>query len=89
MESRGIETGKKLMSMVNSYNNQEILDFIQNVTSDHRTLQQSAFRVFMKCVDVWAENYNSGNYDLRNEQTCKMSAEIKKLFEDNLYVPMI
>lgn len=89
MESRGIETGKKLMNIVNSYNVQEITDFVNVVTTDHRTLQQSAFRTFMKCVEVWAENYESGNYDLRNEQTCKMSAEIKKLFEDNIYVPMI
>ena len=55
----------------------------------HRTLQQSAFSTFMACIRTWAEMYEEGCYDLRNEETCRMSAEIVKLFGGDLYVPFI
>lgn len=55
----------------------------------HRTLQQSAFSTFMACIRTWAEMYEAGCYDLRNEETCRMSAEIVKLFGGDTYVPFI
>jgi hypothetical protein len=33
--------------------------------------------------------YEKGCYDLRNEETCRMSAEIVKLFGGDTYVPFI
>ena len=55
----------------------------------HRTLQQSAFGTFLLCIEKWAEMYEKGCYDLRNEETCRMSAEIVKLFGGDTYVPFI
>ena len=48
--------------------------------------QQSAFSTFLSCIKEWAEMYKEGCYDLRNEETCRMSAEIVKLFGGDTYV---
>lgn len=58
----------------------------------HRTLQQSAFSTFLLCIKEWAEMYEEGCYDLRNEATCRMSAEMwtaLQLFDRDTYVPFI
>jgi hypothetical protein len=49
--------------------------FALALARQHRTLQQGAFRVMLACVEEWARAYENGNYDLRNEATCKASHE--------------
>jgi hypothetical protein len=49
--------------------------FAKTLVCEHRTLQQGAFRVILACVEEWARAYENGNYDLRNEATCKASHE--------------
>ena len=66
-------------------------EFAENIVyRTHRTLQQSMFAVFMECIKLWGVMYAEGNYDLRNEETCKKAHDIMKLFgEDATYLPLI
>ena len=83
------DIAKALMHGVNGFSI-EHNDFVQVVTTDHRTLQQSAFRLFYACIVEWADLYKTGRYDLRNEATCKACFEIMELFEQRkLYIPMV
>jgi hypothetical protein len=61
-------------------------EFANQVTSEHRYLQQEMFNAMMKCVENWEKNYDSGHYDARNEYACKASkAMIDGLKQANLY----
>jgi len=80
-----------LMKVVNCMNNSS-KDFVNVVCNDHRTLQQSAFRLFSNCIREWArQSENMSRYsDLRNEQTLKLSAKILKVLdEDDSHIPLI
>ena len=52
------------------------------ITNEHRTLQQSAGSGILKTIQTWAEDYETGNYDLRNEDICRKSAIMVKALED-------
>ena len=54
--------------------------FVDRVMSEHKTLQQQMFRLFMSVVERWAEQEH---YDVRNEYTILKSKEIIKLLEEN------
>ncbi len=88
-------TGKEMASMfedfVNTFDNKSKKEFAENIVyRTHRTLQQSMFAVFMECIKLWGVMYDQGNYDLRNEETCKKAHDIMKLFgEDATYLPLI
>ena len=63
--------------------------FAEALMNDHRTLQQSAMRVFMLCIREWAKCNESGRYDGRNEYTCKLAAAIMKLPEAEFLPPLV
>jgi hypothetical protein len=44
--------------------------------SDHRTLQQNKMRLIMEMLKVWDNDFVNGNYDMRNEQTCRVANKI-------------
>jgi hypothetical protein len=62
--------------------------FVNKVTTQHRTLQQSTFKLFMDCIKKWSEMDGNGFYDLRNEQTVKLSKKITESLKDE-YIPFI
>ena len=87
--AQSAEAAKDLINVLNafSFDNES---FASEVLASHRTLQQSAFRVFIACIEKWAEAYESGCYDLRNEQTAKLShAMWNDYLKDNNVVPFI
>lgn len=47
--------------------------FADTVTSEHRYLQQEMFNAMMKCIENWADAYDNGQYDSRNEYAVKAS----------------
>ena len=53
--------------------------FADAVVHEHRTLQQSLFRLFMDVVERWAEMDTRELYDLRNEHTVRMSKKILEI----------
>lgn len=81
-------TGEELAKEFTKYINVMCRDddeFINIITRQHRTLQQCAFALFMKCVKEWSEQEQC---DARNEHTIKMCKEIMKI-ENIEYVPFI
>jgi hypothetical protein len=86
----GQEQANKFADFMNVMGRAEQKAFVEKLCrGTHRTLQQSAFSTFLSCIKEWAEMYEEGCYDLRNEETCRMSAEIVKLFGGDTYVPFI
>jgi hypothetical protein len=86
----GQEQANKFADFVNVMGRAEQEAFVEKLCrGTHRTLQQSAFSTFMACIRTWAEMYEEGCYDLRNEATCRMSAEIIKQFGGDTYVPFV
>ena len=67
----------------------DIDTFVATVTGCHRTLQQSAMRVFMTAIRRWAELHDAGRYDLRNEATCKLAKAIMEAVEDRDGLPFV
>jgi len=63
--------------------------FAEEITNDHRTLQQSSMRVFLLCMKKWALAYEIGRYDGRNEYTCKLAAAIMKIPEAEYSPPLV
>lgn len=61
-------------------------EFANQVTSEHRYLQQEMFNAMMKCIENWAEAYEDNRYDPRNEYAVKASsAMIDGLKQRGLY----
>lgn len=78
-----------LAHLVNSTDTHE-KEFADEVMKLHPTLQQSVMDCFLSCIKLWAEKYDKGWYDLRNEQTCKVAkAIISNVDNDYFYLPHI
>lgn len=60
--------------------------FAECVVSEHRTLQQSMFNVFMACIKKWSEQEH---FDMRNEFTVKTSKKIMETLDGNIHAPFI
>ena len=78
---RGKNLAKDLTDMVNvmGHNDPAEKAFVEELTQwSHRTLQQSAGGLMFKCIKAWAEAYDKGWYDGRNEYLCKCCADIVK-----------
>ena len=61
---------------------------VDEVSRQHRTLQQSMFRTMWKCIEHWA-SLDSGHYDLRNEGTVLACKELIKVFPNGPYLPLV
>lgn len=64
-------------------------DFADEAMKQHRTLQQGMFRAFVACVAEWSKMYESGRYDLRNEQTVKAANRLWNEVLKDEYFPYI
>jgi len=88
MEDKDIkDLVSKLSGLVNPFNF-EHEKFTQAVLNEHRTLQQSIFRLFIKTISQWAK-LQENHYDLRNEYTVLTSRKIMKELEEDDGVPFI
>ncbi len=84
-DERARAAAKTLSSWVNCFGHSTDA-FVQQIMSEHRTLQQQMFEVFLACIKAWAE---SEQYDLRNEYTVMKSKEIMNVLQDGVRVPLI
>ena len=75
----------EFMCFINGASQDAINEFAKVVTDDHRTLQQSAFGLMLKCVEKWADDCENGYYDLRNEATVSESKKIVDNLADRFY----
>ncbi len=56
---------------------------LMSVQMQHRTLKQSFMRCFIvPIIKEFAKSYREGNYDLRNEATCKTCVELEEVLKD-------
>jgi len=87
-EMEGVkEAAKTISRMVNSFGIEDIKEaFAEEVRRDHRTLQQNFMRCVLALVERWAEDHDAGMYDLRNEDTCRISRKIVDALGDDKYL---
>lgn len=81
----GTEAAHDFASFLNCLSNEtEKQIFAKEFTCrTHRTLQQQGMDLFLNMCQQWAENYDNGLYDLRNEQTCKNAKKIVETLDIN------
>lgn len=84
----GKDVAIELSDFVNSSYSTTEQEFVDTLLSEHKTLQQSVFRLFIKCVEGWAEMYDKGYFDARNEATCELSKQIVEVVKDKA-IPLI
>lgn len=83
---KGKKIAEDLSNALNSmtFDKKVIEGFVDGVTQQHRTIQQSSMRAIYALIQGWALMAESGYYDLRNEKTVKFCQEIvKKCKGDN------
>ena len=88
-QNEGQIAAEALIKMVNRMGGgPELADFIGYVTTNHRTLQQQSFGVFMACIQKWSE---TKNFDARNEYTIKTCKKIMEAVKEDWFgrAPMI
>ena len=59
----------------------DIDGFVKGMIAEHRTLQQTFTNLCFAWIRKSAERYEQGNYDGRNEYSCKKCAEIVEKIE--------
>lgn len=89
-KSRAKEAVESLTSFANSASIREFQEFAQILTTrEHRTLQQSAFRIMVECIQAWAKAHDTMQYDLRNEATVQTSKELWDNYLNDKGFPLI
>ncbi len=58
--------------------------FAEAIRMEHRTVQQNVGRVVIELLHQWAGDLDRGNYDLRNEDIVRASADLIAGVEDDL-----
>ena len=83
---KGEKVAKDLSDALNSmtFDKEVIKGFVDGLTKQHRTLQQSSMRAIYSLIHQWAEMGDDGQYDLRNEGTVKFCQEIVEKCKNNL-----
>ena len=64
-------------------------DFVEEMSCQHRTLQQNFTRLCVNWLKELNKNYENGYYDLRNEASCKLANEIIKNCDEYLFLPCV
>ena len=84
----GFELAEKLGDYVNTYSIREKgKQFIEGFDGQHRTLQQSSFRLILELIEhMGSENYRT---DGRNEQSKKVAKMLLKGFESEYQKELI
>ena len=62
-----------LSSAGNRARYRDINEILEAVSRLHRTEKQNLGSLVFALIGEWSRDYESGNYDLRNEATCKMA----------------
>ena len=83
--SEAQEAAKVMSNFCNGYYSRQIEEFVEEMSYEHRTLQQS----FTKVCFAWIEHLaQSENYDLRNEAAVEACKSIMAN-DPNLNLPLI
>lgn len=90
---QSIEIAQAFLDAVNVYSFDEA-QFADQITRAHRTLQQSAMRAFLACIQQWGVlpagfDAHPHAYDARNEATVLLCRRIVAALGDNTRLPLI
>lgn len=81
---------KDISRLTNVGANNDMAVLAELLLNDHRTLQQGFMRdLIWPVLKGWAEDYESGRYDLRNEATVSLAHQIVATFKDEAHFPFI
>ena len=80
-ERKDAQIAKDITDMVNNmtYSSTE---FVDEIMTSHRTLQQNTFRLFIDLLKEWELMYIDDMYDLRNEHTVKSASIMLETLRD-------
>lgn len=86
--NKGLELAQQMGNYVNSYSNREkAAEFIEGFCRQHRTLQQSSFRLIMSLIEHMASNeYRT---DLRNEASHNVAKKLLAGFKTETYKELL
>jgi hypothetical protein len=74
-EERATKAATDFMAAVNEMSF-DTETFAKGIRREHRTLQQSAMRTFVAVIRQWATDHETGNFDLRNQDTVAIANDI-------------
>ena len=90
---QGTQVAKDLCSVLNNmtYEEDVIESFIEQLSREHRTLQQGFGRMLVAAIVHFDKMHSAGTYDLRNEATCQMCRALRERLEEGplKYLPFI
>jgi len=76
---------KKAVRIMSDYVNNmsmEPKEFVEEMSREHRTLQQIFTNLCFEWMKKCAENYGKGDFDGRNEYSCKTCSKIVEAVEE-------
>jgi hypothetical protein len=65
-----------LSSAGNRARYRDINEILEAVSRLHRTEKQNLGSLVFSLIGEWSRDYENGNYDARNEATCKMAFQL-------------
>ena len=90
---RASQIADSLSSAGNQARYRDINEILESVSRLHRTEKQNLGSLVFALVGEWSRDFENGNYDARNEATCKMAdAMVQGLPPDdrgNFWMPYI
>jgi hypothetical protein len=78
-EKHNKPTDEEIVQLLSEYANTMLLSptkFAIHVISEHRTIQQNFFDMFLACIEQWAKLYDNDMYDERNAGVVRLSKQI-------------
>ena len=82
-----------LYSAGNQARYRDINEILEVLSRRHRTEKQNLGSLVFSLIGEWSRDYENGNYDARNEATCKMAFQmvhsLPKHKRDDLWMPTI
>ena len=67
------QVADSLSSAGNLSRYRDINEILEAVSRLHRTEKQNLGSLVFSLIGEWSRDYESGNYDIRNEATCRMA----------------
>ena len=79
MIHEGTPEAKAAQDLADAANNMAFDEdkFVDVLMNQHRTIQQNTMGAILALIWRWADQFDKGNYDARNEATCRASRQIR------------
>jgi hypothetical protein len=87
-EKKAVQVASDLSHFINGASRDDLKLLAKEITEDHRTLQQTTMLLFLECITIWANDHDTGCFDMRNEMTCALSYQIRAEHNEDAKVPV-